>query len=89
MSREGGVDPAILLSKADLCDDPAEASGRAEAVAPGVPVHAISTVTGLGLAGLEAYFTGDRTVALLGRDVRRVQAVRDDGKGRLRRPIAS
>jgi ribosome biogenesis GTPase len=97
LAREGGVDPAILLSKADLCDDPAEASGRAEAVAPGVPVHAISTVTGLGLAGLEAYFSGDRTVALLGssgvgkstlinallgRDAQRVRAVRDDGKGR-------
>src|SRR5262249_48612390 len=97
LAREGGVDPAILLSNADLCGDPAEARGPAAAVAPGVPVHAISTVTGLGLAGLEAYCTGDRTVALLGssgvgkstlinallgRDAQRIQAVRDDGKGR-------
>lgn len=97
LAHEGGVAPVIVLSKSDLCDDPAEAADRAKAVAPGVPVHAISTMTGLGLADLEAYFTGDRSVALLGssgvgkstlinallgRDAQRVQAVRDDGKGR-------
>src|SRR4051794_25399259 len=99
LAREGGVEPVLLLSKADLRDDGdvAECAARAEAVVPGVPVHAISTVTGLGLAVLDVYFGADRTVALLGssgvgkstltnallgRDARHVADLRSNGKGR-------
>jgi ribosome biogenesis GTPase len=97
LACEGNVTPVILLSKADLCDNPAESSRRVEALAPGMPVHVISTVTGLGLPDLDAYFAGNCTIALLGssgvgkstlinallgRDVQPVQAVRANGKGR-------
>jgi ribosome biogenesis GTPase len=99
LAHEGGVDPVLVLSKADLCDDVklAECAARAKSVAPGVPVHTISTVTGLGLADLEIYFEGNRTVALLGssgvgkstlanallgRDAQRVADLRFNGKGR-------
>jgi ribosome biogenesis GTPase len=92
-----GAEPVIVLTKADLCPDVPTALDRVTAIAPGVSVHAVSAVTGLGVDGLNRSFEGGRTVALLGssgvgkstlinrmigRDVQRVQDLRDDGKGR-------
>jgi ribosome biogenesis GTPase len=92
-----GASPVIVLNKADLCPDPTTAAEPIEAAAPGVAVHVVSALSGLGLEGLEAYFRDGATVALLGssgvgkstlsnrlvgRDAQATQAVRDDGKGR-------
>ena len=54
------------LTKADLAEDPLETVAEAEAVAFGVPVHAVSSVTGEGLDELDPYLASGRTVALLG-----------------------
>jgi ribosome biogenesis GTPase len=63
---ESAAEPVIVLSKADLCDDVARAIAEVESVAIGVPVHALSCVSGDGLEALGPYLTGNRTVALLG-----------------------
>jgi ribosome biogenesis GTPase / thiamine phosphate phosphatase len=63
---DSGADPVVVVTKADLADDPAATVAEAEAVAFGVAVHAVSSVTGEGLEALEPYLLPGRTVALLG-----------------------
>jgi len=87
----------VVLTKADLCDDVEAAVLEAESVAFGVPVHAVSNVTGEGVDALRAYFAGHRTVAALGssgvgksslvnrlagEELRPSSDVRADGRGR-------
>lgn len=66
MAWESGANPVIILSKADLCDNPGEKAREMEAVALGVPVHVISAESGLGLDELSHYIGEGRTIALLG-----------------------
>jgi ribosome biogenesis GTPase len=61
-----GLDPAIILTKADLHDDPQPFVTAVEEVAFGVPVHATSTRTSRGLQELDAYLSAGRTVTLIG-----------------------
>jgi ribosome biogenesis GTPase len=63
---DSGADPVIILAKSDLADDLSETVAAAEAVAFGVPVHAVSSVTGAGLEALRPYLVPGRTVVLLG-----------------------
>jgi ribosome biogenesis GTPase / thiamine phosphate phosphatase len=63
---ESGATPVVVLTKLDLCDDPESALLEVAPVAIGVPVHAVSNVTGEGIAELAGYFTEGRTVAALG-----------------------
>ncbi|MEO3946141.1 ribosome small subunit-dependent GTPase A [Gorillibacterium sp. CAU 1737] len=63
---ESGAQPVIVLSKADLCDDPALYAAETEGIAPGVPVHAVSVVTGQGMEELRAYLLPGHTLTLLG-----------------------
>jgi ribosome biogenesis GTPase len=63
---DSGADPVVVLTKSDLAEDPWETVAQAEAIALGVPVHAVSSVTGEGLDGLEPHLAPGRTVALLG-----------------------
>ena len=63
---ESGANPIIILSKSDLCDRLADAIDEVRSVARGVPVHAISVVTGEGLQDIAPYFKAGQTVALLG-----------------------
>lgn len=94
---ESGAEPAIVLNKSDLCDDPGAAVAEVEAVAVGVPVHVVSCATGAGLEELAPYLRDGRTVALLGSsgvgktslanrlaggEQRPTRDVRADGKGR-------
>ena len=95
---ESGANPIIILSKSDLCDRPADAIDEVRSIARGVPIHAISVVSGDGLPDIAQYFKTGQTVALLGSsgvgksslinhlagaDRLRVQTVReDDDRGR-------
>jgi ribosome biogenesis GTPase / thiamine phosphate phosphatase len=63
---DSGADPVIVLTKADLADAVSETLAEAKAVAFGVPVHAVSSVTGDGLDELKPHLAPGRTVALLG-----------------------
>jgi ribosome biogenesis GTPase len=94
----GGVHPVIVLNKADLAGDLAGRRAEVEAIAPGVPIVAVSARTGAGLADLGDHLERGRTAvllgssgvgkssllnALLGEDRQATQAVRaDDAKGR-------
>ena len=63
---ESGAQPVIVLTKTDLCQNIEAAVLEVEAIAFGVPIHAVNGLTGEGVAPLAAYLEGDRTVALLG-----------------------
>jgi ribosome biogenesis GTPase / thiamine phosphate phosphatase len=95
---ESGAEPVVVLTKRDLDVDWEERLAEAEAVSFGVPVRAVSNVTGDGLDELEAaYLRPGRTVALLGssgvgkstlanrllgREALKTAGLRADGKGR-------
>jgi ribosome biogenesis GTPase len=66
LAWESGANPVLILTKADLCDTLAEILPGVEEAARGVPVHAVSSVTGQGMDRLAAYLGRGRTVALLG-----------------------
>jgi ribosome biogenesis GTPase len=66
MAWESGARPVVVLNKADLRPDPEAARGEVEAIAAGVPVHAVSVREGRGLEALDAYLLARETVALLG-----------------------
>jgi ribosome biogenesis GTPase len=63
---EGGAQPVVLLSKADLCPDRDGAATEVAAAAPGVDAHILSAHTGEGLDALTPYIESGRTVVLLG-----------------------
>lgn len=93
-----GAEPAVLLSKADLAARKVERlSAEVARVAPGVPVLAVSGVTGQGLDGMAGQVGEGRTAVLvgssgvgkstlvnrlLGHDALRTQELRSDGRGR-------
>lgn len=66
MAWENGANPVIVLNKTDLCDDVPGRVKEVTAIAPGVPVHPVSCLTGYGIEALTSYLTPGRTVALLG-----------------------
>ena len=66
LTLESGARPVLLLTKADLCEEPAEAVAEIERVAPFVPVHVVSALEGSGLGALAAYLGPGQTSVLLG-----------------------
>jgi len=62
---DSGADPVVVLTKLDVCDDLRKLD-EAEAVAVGVPVLAVSNVTGHGVDEVRALLRPARTFALLG-----------------------
>lgn len=95
---ESGAQPVVVLTKADLCTDPDELVSEVAMSAPGVPVHAVSSLAGKGIETISPYLQPGRTVAitgssgagkstllnwLSGQELQRVQGVReDDARGR-------
>jgi ribosome biogenesis GTPase len=61
-----GLNPAIILTKADLHVDPEKFISAVETVAFGVPVHLVSAKDSLGLAQLEEYLSPGRTITMIG-----------------------
>jgi len=66
MAWQGGASPVVVLSKADLCDDPVEAALQAETAVPGATVISVSATTGAGLEALAPFLGPGATVALVG-----------------------
>lgn len=66
LARESGAEPVIVLSKADLCEDPAEQVKAVEKVAPGVAVVTVSVKAGVGLDALSRWLEPGKTVVLFG-----------------------
>ena len=62
---DSGADPVVVLTKLDVCDDLRKLE-EAEAVAIGVPVLAVSSVTGHGVDDVRSLLRPARTFALLG-----------------------
>ncbi|MEV1084875.1 ribosome small subunit-dependent GTPase A [Streptomyces sp. NPDC050211] len=63
---QSGAQPVVVLSKADLHPDPEAAADEVRRIAPGTPVHTLSSHTGEGLEALRRYAGPGRTVALVG-----------------------
>jgi ribosome biogenesis GTPase / thiamine phosphate phosphatase len=63
---DSGANPVIVVNKSDTAVDADDDLAEVEAIAFGVPMHAVSAATGEGLAELEPYLGRGRTVALLG-----------------------
>jgi ribosome biogenesis GTPase len=97
LAWESGAMPAVVLTKTDLADDVGACIAAAQAVAPGVDVMALSSLTGDGVDALERMLRPGRTAVLLGpsgagkstlvnrllgAEQLRTGEVRDDGKGR-------
>jgi ribosome biogenesis GTPase len=66
LAWESGAQPSILLTKADLCPDVAAAVAEACGIAGGVPVFALSSLTGAGFESFRAGLAAGRTAVLLG-----------------------
>lgn len=98
LAWESGAAPIVVLTKKDLApEDVEEVHEKVGGTAVGVPVHAVSGVTGEGIDRLRSYFTDGATVALLGSsgvgkstlanallgsEVQKVRDIRKDDKGR-------
>jgi ribosome biogenesis GTPase / thiamine phosphate phosphatase len=63
---ESGAAAEIVLTKADRLDDPWPLVAEVESVAPGVPVHVVSAVTGRGCDALRVRIGPGETAVLLG-----------------------
>ena len=61
-----GLNPVIVLTKADLHRNPARFADEAENIAFGVPVHLVSALDCAGLPPLEAYLSPGRTTTMIG-----------------------
>jgi len=97
LAWESGATPVVVLTKADLCDDPQALLLDAEQVAVGVPVHLVSNLTGEGHDELGPYLQPAKTIALLGssgvgksslangllgQEAQATKALAEDGTGR-------
>jgi ribosome biogenesis GTPase / thiamine phosphate phosphatase len=97
LAWDSGATPVVIITKADLVDDPVGVAADLGETAPGVELHCISATTGLGVEEVTAFDSPGRTLCLIGRsgagkstlanallgDGRlEVAEIRRDGKGR-------
>lgn len=66
LAWESGARPVLVLTKSDLSADVGREVAMVEQVAPGVPVHATSALTGDGLDDVRPYLAPGVTAVLLG-----------------------
>ncbi len=97
LAWSSGANPVVVLTKADRCADVDSVVAEVELATLGVPVLALSGLTGEGVELLDPYLVPGQTAVLLGMsgagkstlanrligtDALATQAVRDDGRGR-------
>ncbi len=96
LAYDSGAMPVIVLTKADLVDDPDDEIDDIAAIAPGIEVVVASVVTGAGIERLRQLVTGKTVVflgesgggkstltnLLVGSEQLAVGATRSDGQGR-------
>jgi len=66
LAMGSGAQPVIVLTKADLVEEPAAFVARMEGLAPGVPMIVLSTITGGGLSEVRSLLGPGRTGVLIG-----------------------
>jgi len=66
LAWSSGVQPVVVLNKADLCDELAERTAEARDAAIGVPVLDVSAETGAGVDAVAALLGPGKTAALMG-----------------------
>ncbi len=66
LAWESGAQPAVVLTKSDLCDDVPAAVRAVTAIAGEIPVHVVSNVTRKGIKALRSSLRPANTVVLLG-----------------------
>jgi len=66
LTYESGAMPVVVLTKADLADDPDEVVAEYATVAPGIDIVVTSSTDGRGIDEIRAYAAGNRTIALIG-----------------------
>jgi ribosome biogenesis GTPase len=65
-AQQSGGQPVVLLTKADLVENYSNPLAEVKQIAADVPVHAVSSRTGLGLDELDEYLQPGKTVVFLG-----------------------
>jgi ribosome biogenesis GTPase / thiamine phosphate phosphatase len=63
---ESGAEPVVVLSKADLVDDPTQILAEVERVAVGAAILAVSAIDGRGMDEIRARIGSGRTAAFVG-----------------------
>jgi ribosome biogenesis GTPase len=96
LAWNSGAAPAVVLTKADLCDDIDASQAAVAAIALDLPVHVVSSRAGTGLDALRADLGPGRTGVLLGssgvgkstlvnalagRELQEVRATLEDDRG--------
>ncbi|MDQ3630338.1 MAG: ribosome small subunit-dependent GTPase A [Actinomycetota bacterium] len=66
VAADGGAQPVVVLTKADLLADPSAALARVRPVTRGVPLVVVSARRGEGLEELDPWLVPNSTAALLG-----------------------
>ena len=66
LAHESGANPVVILNKADVADHLSDDMDEIQALAVGIPVHAVSAKTGSGVEVIERYLGRGMTGALLG-----------------------
>lgn len=97
LAREAGVTPVIVLTKADLADNPEEFASRARELQPGLLVETVNALDPESIQNLAPWCAQGQTVAflgssgvgkstlintLLGTEAVETQGIRQDDKGR-------
>lgn len=66
LAIEAQVDPVVVLTKSDLCDDPDSFRARVQSVDLRIPVEVVNSLDPISLQGLADWITPGATVALVG-----------------------
>ena len=66
MAKQGGAEPVVILTKADLCENVDTFVSEMKAAVADLQVHVVSAVEGTGMEELKTYMEPGKTIALMG-----------------------